>query len=349
MSSVWDDVVGQPDAIDILTRAAGDPLHAYLFVGPHGATKREAARAFAALLITGTDDPGSADARRVLRGEHPDVREVEREGPAIRKDAAREIVKLASLAPKESDRKVMVLHEFHLLSPEGASVLLKVVEEPPPSTVFVILADHLPTELVTIASRCARVPFRSIGDDLVADRLVTEGVDPETAFEAARSAVGDLERARLLAGDPELVVRRRAFATVPEHLDGNGATVMRLVDELTGLIDRAAEPLVERQEAEAAVIQERIERFGERGSGKKALEERHKRELRRHRADELRLGLSELAGTYRDALVGGQVVRPDAAADAVHQIHAAIAAIDRNPNESLMLQALLWSLPVLSR
>ena len=349
MSSVWDDVVGQTPTVELLRRAAADPLHAYLFVGPHGATKRQAARAFAAMLISGGDDPTTRDARLVLNGEHPDVHEVEREGSAIMMPAAREIVRLSSLAPNESDRKVMVLHEFHLLSPAAAAVLLKTVEEPPPSAVFLILADHLPPELVTIASRCARVPFHSITDEMVADRLVSEGVDPETAHEAARSANGDLERARLLAGDPELVVRRRAFATVPEHLDGNGATVMRLVEELTELIDRAAEPLVERQTAEAAILQERIERFGERGSGKKALEERHKRELRRHRADELRLGLAELAGTYRDALVAERLERPESAAEAVHDLHQAIAAIDRNPNEALLLQALLWSLPVLSR
>jgi DNA polymerase III subunit delta' len=349
MSTVWDDVVGQGDTVELLRRAAVDPLHAYLFIGPHGSTKRQAARAFAAMLLTGDVDPTSRDARLVLHGEHPDVREVERVGPAINKDTAREIVKLASLAPNESDRKVMILHEFHLLAPEAAAVLLKTVEEPPPSTVFVILADFLPTDLITIASRCARIPFRSISDEVVGDRLISEGVDPETASEAARSANGDLDRARLLAGDPELVVRRRAFATVPERLDGTGAAVIGIVEELTELIERAATPLVERQAAEAEAVQERIERFGERGSGKKALEERHKRELRRHRADELRLGLSELAGTYRDALVAERLDRPDAAADAVHHLHEAIAVIDRNPNEALLLQSLLWSLPVLSR
>ena len=55
--SVWDDVVGQPDAIARL-RAAADvgPVHAYLFVGPAGSTKLQAARAFAARLIGGTED-----------------------------------------------------------------------------------------------------------------------------------------------------------------------------------------------------------------------------------------------------------------------------------------------------
>lgn len=347
-ASVWDDVVGQPDAVETLRRAATQPVHAYLFTGPSGATKRQAARAFAALLLTGADDPGSRDARLVLTGEHPDVREVERAGAAISFDQAREIVRVSSLAPVEGDRKVLILHEFHLLRPEGAALLLKTIEEPPDSTVFVILADFVPSELITISSRCARVDFRSIPDDIVAARLVAEGIDPLTADEAARAATGDLERARLLATDPDLVERRQAFASVPTRLDGTGATVLAIVDELTGLIERAAGPLTERHTAEVDELTERIERYGERGSGKKLLEERHKRELRRHRTDELRHGLSQLAATYRDALVDGGAQRPDAAADAVRHVLAAIEALDRNPNEALLLQSLLWSLPALT-
>jgi DNA polymerase-3 subunit delta' len=61
--SVWDGVVGQPRAVEQLTRAAAAPVHAYLFVGPPGSTKHEAARAFAALLLTGHDDPDARDAR----------------------------------------------------------------------------------------------------------------------------------------------------------------------------------------------------------------------------------------------------------------------------------------------
>jgi 2-polyprenyl-6-methoxyphenol hydroxylase-like FAD-dependent oxidoreductase len=68
------------------------------------------------------------------------------------------------------------------------------------------------------------------------------------------------------------------------------------------MIDASATPLVERQDREVAELDEQIASFGERGSGRKQLEERHKRELRRHRTDELRAGLATLAATYRDSL-----------------------------------------------
>jgi DNA polymerase-3 subunit delta' len=123
---------------------------------------------------------------------------------------------------------------------------------------------------------------------------------------------------------------------------------MRLVDELTAAIDAAAAPLAERHAAEVAVVDARAKALGERGSGRKQLEERHKRELRRHRTDELRSGLAELAGTYRDAAVAGRGPRPDALVAAVTEIHRALEALERNPNEALLLQSLLWSLPALT-
>ena len=61
--SVWSDVIGQERAVEQLTHAAVAPVHAYLFVGPAGCTKDEAARAFAALLLTGSDDGTIRDAR----------------------------------------------------------------------------------------------------------------------------------------------------------------------------------------------------------------------------------------------------------------------------------------------
>ena len=343
---IWDDVVGQPAAIAQL-RAAADhgAVHAYLFAGPSGSTKMQAARAFAARLMTGTESDEGRDSVLILRGEHPDVHEVRRVGARIDAEQARAIVHQASITPTESASKVLILDEFHLLAPEGAGRMLKTIEEPPDSTTFVILADFVPSELVTISSRCVRVDFRAIGADVVAARLVAEGVDPAAAMTAARAAHGDLERARVLATDPALSERRAAFAGTPHRLDGTGGAAFAAAGDLLVMIDSASEPLVARHEAEAAELQERIEAYGERGSGKKQLEERHKRELRRYRTDELRSGLAALAATYRDTATNGGTTDVGACAEAVHRIHGAIEALDRNPNERLLLESLLWSLP----
>ena len=347
---IWDDVVGQADAIFRLRSAADHgAVHAYLFLGPAGSTKLQAARAFAVRLMTGDEDPEQRDAALILRGEHPDVREVRRTGARIDKDQAISIIHEASLTPSEGASKMMILEDFHLLAPEGAGRLLKTIEEPPDSTTFIILADFVPHDLITISSRCARIDFRTIGADVVAARLVGEGINPAAAMAAARSAHGDLDRARVLATDPALSDRRDAFAHAPHHLDGSGSIAVRTAAELLAMIDAAAEPMAARQSDEAAVLDERIKAYGERGSGKKQLEERHKRELRRYRTDELRAGLAAMAATYRDTLTNGSIsggsTDVDACAAAVRRIHEAIEALDRNPNEKLLLESLLWSLP----
>ena len=61
---------------------------------------------------------------------------------------------------------------------EAAGYLLKIIEEPPPSTVFVLLAIEVVPELVTIASRCVRVETQALPVGALAERLVGEGVEP---------------------------------------------------------------------------------------------------------------------------------------------------------------------------
>ncbi len=347
LHDAWAAIVGQPDAVAVLQASTSDPVHAYLFTGPTGSGKRGTARAFAGALVTPEGETDGRSARLAMAGEHPDVVEIERVGASILKAQALDIVRAAAMSPVEGRRKVLILHEFHLLSAEGAAVLLKTIEEPAPSTVFVILADQMPPELVTIASRCVRIEFRPLTESAVREALITLGTEPDLAARAAASANGNLDRARLLASDPGLEARRATFADVPRQLDGSGHRAARTARALLEAIEGAAEPLKARQTAEIAALDALVARSGERGSGRKGVEERHKRELRRHRADELRSGLTEVARSYRDALVAGENRFPDRIIVAVGDLHTAMQAIDRNPNESLLLQALLLKLPSL--
>jgi DNA polymerase-3 subunit delta' len=347
VSSSFDGVLGQPGVVAQLQAAAAAPVHAYLLVGPPGAGARAAAEGFAAALLCPNGGCGECrDCRLALAGEHPDVLSYTPQGASMLRADGEEIVRLAMRSPMEGKRKVLVLADMHRVS-VVAPMLLKTIEEPPESTIFVVLADHVPPELVTIASRCVRIDVPPLPMATVRDVLLAEGHGPDVAEMAAAAAMGSLERARLLASDPGLVGRRREWAMVPRRLDGSGAAVAVLVDELLGLVQGAAGPLVERQEAEAAELEERVATYGERGSGRKRLEETHKREQRRHRAEELRFGLATLADRYRTAVGDGT---GDAAAviGAVQAIDRSAEALLRNPNETLLLQGLLLRLPNLS-
>lgn len=345
--SVFDDVVGQESAVAHLRAAVAAPVHAYLLVGPPGSGKRAAAVALAAALLCPRGGCGECDVcRRALAGTHPDLVLVERSGPSITVDQAREVRRMAMRSPNEGARKILLLTDFHLVR-EAASVLLKVLEEPPASTVFVILADQLPPELVTIASRCVQVDFGSLSADQVAAALVGEGFDAVVAGEVATVAGGRLDRARLLAGDAGFAARREAWRAVPGRLDGSGATVAVVASGLADLLGGAGVAALEaRQATELTELAERVERTGERGAGRKVLTDRHKRELRRLRHDELRFGLATLAGVYGAALTCGSA-DGKACIDAVGAIQAAAQAMVRNPTEALLLQDLLLKLPPL--
>jgi DNA polymerase III subunit delta' len=339
-------VVGQPAVVAQLRAAALAPVHAYLLVGAAGAGARAAADAFAAALLCPDAGCGHCrDCRLALSGEHPDAVSYTPKGAAMLRAEGEELIRLALRSPVEGRRKVLILADMHRVS-VVAPMLLKTIEEPPESTVFVVLADSVPAELVTIASRCVRIDVPPLPPSLLEEVLVGEGHDPRLAAAAAAAAVGSLDRARLLAGDPGLVGRRERWAMVPRRLDGSGAAVVVLADELLAAVQEAAAPLLARQETEVAELDERVAAYGERGSGRKALEDRHKREQRRHRADELRFGLATLAGVYRDALTQdlGDTV---AVLRGIEAIDDAAEALTRNPNETLLLQSLLLRLPSL--
>ncbi|MCU1377375.1 MAG: holB [Acidimicrobiales bacterium] len=347
MNSSFDGVMGQPGVVAQLQAAVVAPVHAYLLLGTPGAGARAAAEGFAAALLCPNGGCGECrDCRLALAGEHPDVLFYTPQGASLLRADGEEIIRLALRSPVEGRRKVLVLADMHRVS-VVAPMLLKTIEEPPESTIFVVLADHVPPELVTIASRCVRIDVPGLPSTVVRDLLVAEGCAPELAETAAGAAMGSLDRARLLASDPGLVGRREEWARVPRRLDGSGAAVAVVVEELLGLVQGAAAPLLARQEAEGAELEERVAVYGERGSGRKRLEDIHKREQRRHRAEELRFGLATLADRYRSAVTDGSAP-VDAVIGAVQAIDRSAEALVRNPNETLLLQSLLLRLPALS-
>jgi DNA polymerase-3 subunit delta' len=358
--SVWVDVVGQDDAIRQLEAASKAPVHAYLLLGPPGAGKRALARGFAArLLAMPSQDARLVDSddgdrrseiersvRLALREQHPDLRIVAPEGLTFRRADAENLVHHATRAPIEAARKVVLALGCEAMEDEAAGFLLKAIEEPSASTVFVLLATEVEPELATIASRCVIIEVRPLATDVIAERLVIEGVQPDTAESCALAAGGDLDRARTLATDDRLSSRHRAWRDAPTRLDGTGHAAATVVAELSIMVEDALAPLRQRQAQESAVLSEEIEQYGLRGgAARREMESRHKREVRRFRTAELRFGLATLAGAYRDAVA--MAARPGPLVEALTRIDEAAVNLARYPNEALLLQALVARLPPL--
>jgi DNA polymerase-3 subunit delta' len=342
--------------VALLLAAARRPVHAYLLHGPPGSGKRSAGRAFGAALLCPDGGCGVCNTcRRALAGTHPDLVEVERTGPSVDVEEARTITARSQRHPMEAARQVLLVADVHLAD-RSVPALLKTVEEPPPSTVFVLLADDLPPVLATVISRCVQVPFDPVAPEVVAEWLVGRGVDPGLAAEVAHASGGRLDRARLLVGDEGFAARQEQWRTVPARLDGTGAAAAAVSSELLTSAEAVLAPLREQHARELADLVEQAEAIGSRGvPGRKQVEEGHRREERRWRTDDLRFGLATLAGVYRDRLVavtsssqgtgsvGGDAERRRAARH-LDAITRASVALGRNANEALLMDALMVEL-----
>jgi DNA polymerase III subunit delta' len=353
-AALFADVIGQADAVSALRAAARRPVHAYLFLGAEGSGVRPAARAFAAALLCPNGGCGTCrTCRLTLAGNHPDLIVVERTGAAVGIDDARRLVALAQRRPFEAERQVLVVADVHLAL-RSAPALLKTVEEPPPATVFVLLAETIPPELVTVASRCAQITFPPVAPGVITDWLVERDVELERAVAVAEDCGGDVERARLLAEDPGFLARHEQWRSVPDRLTGEGAVVASLTSSLLAAADEAVTPLRNRHAEQLAQLEAEAESLKERGvPGRREILERQHREERRWRTDEIRAGLGVLARSYRDRLTKLVAQTPGSPAQrleirqccaASDAITAAVRSFERNPNEALLLESLFVQL-----
>jgi DNA polymerase-3 subunit delta' len=344
VAPVLDRIVGQPGAVAALKAAVRAPLHAYLFVGPPGTGREDAAAAFAAALFCPNGGCGTCEVcRATLEGRHPDLVVVERQGAAIRVLEAAEVTRLASRSPRAAPYQVLVLVDFHLLG-SAAPTLLKTIEEPPAGTVIIVTADSVPGDFVTIASRCARVDFRPLREEELVEALEREGAEHESARSVAKVAQGRLDRARVLLGDEGLSVRVARWRDLPDRLDGSGALAATAAAELVAAANEPVEVLKQRQAAEVERLGEEAKAAGERGiQGRSEIDARHRREQRRVRTDELRLGFATLAGVYRGRLQAGSSAARSAI-QALELIDEAASRLILNVNETLLLEWLLVEL-----
>jgi DNA polymerase-3 subunit delta' len=342
-------VVGQEAAITALLAAAHYPVHAYLFIGPGGVGERSLARGFAAALLCPAGGCGACETcRRVLEGIHPDLIEVERTGASLSVEDAREVVRLGQRRPLESARQVVVVPDMHLAR-LAAPVLLKSLEEPPASTVFILLSEGLAPDLATVASRCVHISLRPLPFDTVVAWLVARGVDPEASAVIAEASRGSVERAELLALDPGFLNRLQLWGALAGRLDGTGSSCATLAGELLAALDASVEPLRARHVAELEAREAEAEVLGERKvAGRARIEAEQKRAERRWRTDELRAGLAALAATYRKRLERSSGALGDVF-EALDAIEGTAAALVRNPNEALLLEALLVRLSIPAR
>jgi DNA polymerase III subunit delta' len=215
-------IVGQDKAVEQFTTpwATRKLHHAWLLAGPKGVGKATFALAAAKRVLADaagppTDLPGleTPDHHTMVRlveaGSHPDMRWLQRlvnekTGNLARNisvDQVRSLSELFDLSPAMSSWRVAVIDTVDELEPSGANALLKMLEEPPPNSIF-FLVSHAPGRLLpTIRSRCRRLDFQALDDGAMTSIL-----------EANAPEMGASERQRIIAMSFGSAGRALAFA-----------------------------------------------------------------------------------------------------------------------------------------
>lgn len=314
MADVFGDLIGQERVIATLRRAVDGErhamTHAWLFVGPPGSGRSNAARAFAAALQCPRGGCGECEqCRTSLSGAHPDVTILRTEQLSIGVKEVRDLVSRASISPVQGRYQVVVVEDADRVTERGADALLKGLEEPAARTVWLLCAPSPDDVIVTIRSRCRITKLATPSDEAVAALLVErDGIAPALAAHAARVAQGHVGRARALARSEDARIRRGEILTLPGKLRSLTDCLVAAQNIVASANAAADEICAELDAREMAALQQSL---GVGGRGTKPrhaqaaireLEDEQKTRHKRMVRDSLDHTLTELTGFYRDVL-----------------------------------------------
>ena len=318
--SVFDQLIDQDQVTKVLKEAVlasssqsnnGQQMtHAWLFTGPAGSGRSNAAVAFAAALVCPTSGCNNCtECLSVTAGSHADVELIRTEGLSIKVDEIRDLISRASWAPSVSNYRVVVIEDADRLTESAANALLKVIEEPGLRTVWLLCAPTLTDVLPTIRSRCRHLSLHTPSTKAVAKLLIErDQINKELAEFAARTSQGHIGIAKHLATNQQSRDNRLATLKIPFTIKSI-ATAYKAAELLVNSAKAQAEADAEnRDEAELANLKQA---WGSTGSkmasgGAKAIKELEKEQKTRGTRmvrDYLDRALLDLATLYRDVLL----------------------------------------------
>ncbi len=366
--SVWDGLVGQRRAVATLREAvaaaeAGRGVgHAWLFTGPPGSGRSNAAIAFAAALQCEQGGCGQCHAcHTVLVGSHADVAVVRTAKLSIGVDEVRTLVRQAALAPNGRRWQVLVVEDADRLTERACNALLKAIEEPTDRTIWMLCAPTVEDVLTTVRSRCRLVTLTTPGPAEVAGFLErTLGVPDALARQAARASQGHIGRAKALASDEATRARRQEVVGLPGRLEDLGAC-MRAATMLADRAKEEAEAITSELDAREKVdldaaygVVERGRRPREYAPALADLVKSQRTRAKRRVLDVVDRGLMDLASVYRDAVaVGlgatGELVNEDVRGDVEAVARAATPEVNLRRLDAIFTareQMLEFNVPV---
>jgi DNA polymerase-3 subunit delta' len=204
-----------------------DHSGSYIFHGVRSVGKATAAYELARRLNCQGDNAGPcANCRRFAAGSYPDYVVVRPEDkPSITIEQIRTVIQTLALSSYAAGGlRLVLIDAAELMTVEAQNALLKLIEEPPAQTIFVLVTERPASLLPTVRSRCAHIHFPRLTEPEIAALLVsTHGVASAAAADLAAAAAGAPGRAIELAAHPELAAARLELAQQAEALPSLGA------------------------------------------------------------------------------------------------------------------------------
>ena len=164
----FESILGQSHALEFLQHALAHQKlsSAYLFIGQHGIGKRKTALAFAKTLNR-IDALSTEYGQLIDEQQFADVRQIAPEGKFIKISQIQEALEWISLTAIYVRYKCLVIDQAEAMNKESANAFLKTLEEPPPNTVIILIAEHSEQLLETIVSRCQIVRFSPLSSSVI--------------------------------------------------------------------------------------------------------------------------------------------------------------------------------------
>jgi len=215
----WNDFLPQGEEIVSLRKQIdeGKMVHALLVTGETGLGKKSFARLTARTLLCGSKE-GKPCGRcngclMTEKEEHPDMiilsrgRSLTGVGPrnktAIPVGEIREMIRLASVWSFEGGNRIILIDQAEDMNQQAQNCLLKILEEPPANTFFILTSDHPDQLLTTVRSRCRPLKMKPWSDEYIRDVLIRQGVELQKASVVSRIVHGSVGNALRLAADSE--------------------------------------------------------------------------------------------------------------------------------------------------
>ena len=285
---ILENIIGQPRVVTTLEKAiqtsrnpesdTQEMTHAWLFIGPPGSGKSTAIKAFAtALICSRFGCTECIDCQTAMNDVHLDIEKFKAEGLSIKVDEIRELVARSMFSPARGSRKIIIINNIERLTEAASNALLKVIEEPTSSTIWMLSSSSAVDVLPTLRSRCRQITFSVPNQQSIINLLKSKfGANQETSNKIARLAQGNISKAELLVNNSQSVLRRDQ--------------VIRLVISIENIprAFKAAEELIK-------IANEEIEELN--------YDKNEKNKLKRATIETMENYLIDIASIFRDGLI----------------------------------------------